>query len=154
MKNITSEFGNWFAGFVDGEGYFGIIICDSSTVKSEAVQFVIKLRRDDRAILEYIQSNLGFGNVYNLNLSPSASENANPQAKFQIGAIPDCMNLLTVFDAYPLRAKKRRDYEIWKQAVILKNKHYDYNMTFPEIRRKLRSLGKELKDARRYVEFE
>lgn len=74
--------------------------------------------------------------------------------KFQVAVIPDCMNLLTVFDTYPLQAKKRKDYAIWKQAVILKNKHYDYNMTFPEVRRKLQSLRKELENIRRYVEPE
>lgn len=87
MKNITDEFGYWFSGFVDGEGYFGIIIRDSSTIKSEAVQFVIKLRRDDRAILEYIQSNLGFGNVYNLSLSPSSSKKCE-----SVGEIPSSSN--------------------------------------------------------------
>lgn len=39
--------------------------------------------------------------------------------------LADCMALVDVFDRHPLRAKKKRDYEIWRAAVL----HLDYLRT-------------------------
>lgn len=42
----------------------------------------------------------------------------NPQATWTVNG-KDCAKFVDILDAFPLRSKKQRDYEIWKQVVAL-----------------------------------
>ena len=125
MKEITDAFGYWFSGFTDGEGCFAI---GQDKRKSSCAQyncqFSISLRDDDKEILKKIRDTLGFGKIYE-KLVYHSYRNAQPQARFDVCSIRQCERLVKIFLKYPLLAKKRNDFEIWRQAVAEISKPFD-----------------------------
>lgn len=69
-----------------------------------------------------IQRELGFGQVaqYAPRHDPRGIT-SNPQAIFSCYSKSDCLKLVALFDQHPLRAKKARDYAVWREAVLLLN---------------------------------
>jgi len=126
---MTDEaFGHWLAGFVDGEGTFSLIRTNKDTY---AVSFAIKLRADDAAILRDIQRYRGCGRVFFGVKDGSAPK--SPYARYATGSIRDIVaRIVPLLEQFPLRAKKRRDFEIWSEAARL---------IYRIGNRKLRSLG-------------
>jgi hypothetical protein len=106
-------FGHWLAGFADGEGCF-YVTC--STGGSHRCQFRIKLRRDDKPILEECARRTGLGHI--VDVKPPKGQK-HGQAEWIVIRKAHCARLVEIFDAFPLRAKKARDYAIWKRAVEL-----------------------------------
>lgn len=108
-------FGYWLSGFVDGEGCFMLV--DYYIGKTLAInsRFVITLRKDDLPILKKIRDFFGRGTIRcNLRVR------SKPQAVFHIqDAIDLKQAVIPVFDRYHLRAKKSRDFTIWRRAVEL-----------------------------------
>lgn len=118
MNEITDYWGGWLAGFTDGEGCFRIAKQDEvNPCACYGCRFKINLRDDDKAILQEIQDTLGIGRIYDGLASTNAGLNHQALACFQVSAIADCAEIVKIFEKYPLRAKKQRDFEIWKQAV-------------------------------------
>jgi hypothetical protein len=113
MTCIESAFGNWFAGFVDGEGCFMIDRFNN------ACWFQLWLRDDDVAIVEEIRDRLGFGRIHR-SAAKTAGSNSKPRIAWYVSRQADTQRLVEVFDQFPLRAKKARDFEIWKEAVSVK----------------------------------
>lgn len=109
-------FGHWFAGFVDGEGCFSLQRVPQGQV---APRFVVTLRDDDRPILEAIAARTGIGTLRPL----PARLTFNPQATWAVASKRDHMTLVSIFDRFPLRAKKAQDYEIWRRAVLIHSRH-------------------------------
>ena len=127
MKKITDAFGNWFAGFTDGEGCFIIAKRNRKTPRANyECQFKLELRDDDKPILEEIRDKLGIGKIYDVPACPSDVPNARTSSRLIIGTIAECVELVKIFEKYPLRAKKRHDFEIWKQAIIEFQKPFNY----------------------------
>lgn len=119
MKEITDYWGGWFAGLTDGEGSFSITKRNNKSLCANyQCRFDIRLRDDDRAILEEIRDTLGIGNIYDVSAGTGPGGNGRPLASFVVTAINDCAALVRFFDKYPLKSKKRRDYEIWQETVI------------------------------------
>jgi hypothetical protein len=116
---VTDEeqFGNWLAGFIDGEGCFWLQkINDASGRTTYSVRFEIKLRADDCAILQECRDRLGIGNVH-------YGQTTNPKhgdvARWAVRSHSDREVLIALLDKCPLRAKKARDYAIWREASQL-----------------------------------
>jgi hypothetical protein len=74
---------------------------------------VVKLRRDDRAILELFASRFGIGLVRD----HAPYGNAHPTASWLICATADLANAIALFEAAQLRGRKRREFAIWRQAA-------------------------------------
>lgn len=115
---IDPAFGHWFAGFTDGEGCFSIHPIKVKGVTYYAAKFTIRLRDDDVAILRAIHRQLGFGSI-RFSQKNKTVKGANPTAYFDIAKGYDLWRLVEVFEHFPLRAKKQRDFEIWKRFVEL-----------------------------------
>lgn len=115
---IDPDFGHWFAGFTDGEGCFLIHPVKVKGVTYYAAKFVIRLRDDDLPILTEIQRCLGFGRIHRFTRQ-THTPGANPGASFEVANAYECWRLVEIFEHYPLRAKKRRDFDIWKRFVEL-----------------------------------
>jgi hypothetical protein len=111
-------FGHWLSGFVDGEGCFRLAFVEQvnkGRPTPDAV-FSILLRADDLPILQLIQSYFGTCRIYSTRYSKNP--NANPAFKLTTTNISDTSNAIVPhFERYPLRAKKARDFEIWKRGV-------------------------------------
>lgn len=114
------DFGHWLSGFVDGEGSF-VLTDKRSTVRKDPscnlrAIFQINMRADEEEIITTIKSYFQCGTI---SFKP-AKGNANPMIEFRVDATGDLKNIVVAhFDRYPLRAKKRRDFAIWRKAVAL-----------------------------------
>jgi len=100
------RFCSWLAGFTDGEGNFDIHRQVRNGKEYYYCCFEITLREDDNAILEFIKSKIGGKVYYHSNKS-----------RLELVAKEECKRLTTIFEQYPLQAKKKRDFEIWKRAL-------------------------------------
>ncbi len=113
MPKIDADFANYMAGFIDGEGCFSVHKKNVNGYETFDCQFSITLREDDKDILLEMQRRMnGIGSFAIRNTVPG-----NPQARYCISSKRDCMTLRTILDFFPLRAKKRRDFEIWAHAL-------------------------------------
>lgn len=117
------DFGHWLSGFTDGEGSFTCHLRtyqDCSTLVPQT-DFQICLRADDLQILEGIRAYLGCGNISFRNVPKKRlSTNTKPTVQYRVKRLPDLMDyVIPHFETYPLRAKKARDFETWKQMVAL-----------------------------------
>lgn len=113
---IDPAFAHWFAGFVDGEGCFSVHKKSVNNCETYDCQFSISLRADDLPILEEIKRQLGgIGSLASAHRKAKGME--KPQSRYCISSKADCQRLRAVFQVFPLRAKKRRDFEIWCDAL-------------------------------------
>lgn len=114
---VDPAFGHWLAGFIDGEGCFAINCSQSGTAHRRVqIKFVLDLRADDRPIVEEIRARTGIkGSIRHR--ESYGDGNRRAQVSWHVNARGDLARLVQLLDTYPLRAKKRRDYEIWKRAV-------------------------------------
>lgn len=113
---LDPAFGNWFAGFTDGEGCFAIdraLHVRTCRVTTYRCVFRISLRDDDTAILHEIQEQLGIGVIR----TQTPTRNQNPWSAFSVHGKGDCQILRDCFRTHPLRAKKAKDFAIWSQAL-------------------------------------
>lgn len=116
-------FGHWLSGFVDGEGCFFLgwnsYCSGAKRYEGPAAFFIIKLRSDDRPILDQIQSYWGAGKVTG-EKATRGSRNSRSQSRFTVSAVPTLLDVvIPFFDRYELRAKKAGDFVIWRRGVEL-----------------------------------
>ena len=130
---IEPDFGHWFAGFVAGEGCFHIDYRD----RHHDCGFTLVLRDDDAAILEEIKDRLGFGVL----TTRAARGSSKRQVGWEVRTKEDALKLVHVLDRFSLRAKKARDYAIWRRAVFAWNA-LDFE--------RVDALGLQLREARDY----
>jgi hypothetical protein len=124
-ENIDRQyFASWLSGFVDGEGCFTIVGPPARKIgrkfvrKFDSLSFTIKVRDDDIEILKLIQSFLDCGRIF----CRPAHKTTNPCASFQVVKRIDLTRkIIPHFEKYPLLAKKRKEFLIWKDAVLLSN---------------------------------
>ena len=111
-RDIDPIIGLRLASLADGEGCFYI-----STPRAKGnymCGFTIKLREDDRPMLERFRD--GCGGIGRLVRQERQNAWAPTCAwivtrKAEVGLLRD------LFELYPLWSKKRQDFEIWKHAV-------------------------------------
>jgi hypothetical protein len=107
---VDRDFGNWLAGFIDGEGCFYITRDNARGVYR--ARFSLTLRADDRAILEECHSRVGIGTLHNYK-----AQSGNMVTRWIVQSYADVDELVEVLHRFPLRAKKRKDFEIWSRAA-------------------------------------
>jgi LAGLIDADG endonuclease len=108
---VPDAFGNWLAGFLDGEACF---VIEKRTSACYSTRLSLVLRHDDAAIIAEIAATTGLGSI---ELKNSPSLDGRPQIGWHVRTKADCAALVNLLDRYPLRAKKARDYAIWREAV-------------------------------------
>lgn len=115
---MDDAFGHWLAGFIDGEGTFAINRQNVGREQSTyGCKLIVKLRDDDAPILEEIREKTGAGTICRKGPGSDGRTN-NAQAAWQVQSRGDCLRMVEILDRYPLRAKKSRDYAVWREAVL------------------------------------
>jgi len=126
----TSEaFKHFIAGFVSGEGSFFVSLQRNTAYKTNTqvvCGFSIKVRADDRELIDLIWQAFDFaGNVHEINAARyhydyDAGIRRNDAVMYIVRKRSDlAYRIIPFFDAYPLRGRKRDNYELWKQVVEL-----------------------------------
>lgn len=95
----------YFGGFFTGEGSFHL--------SRKAAKAIIKLRRDDRPLLNAFAQITGLGRVYDLR----PIGNDNPTAVWVILAQPELPATVDLLVAARLRGRKRREFDNWRIGV-------------------------------------
>jgi DNA modification methylase len=113
-NGIDPGFCHWLAGFTDGEGCFSVHKKNVNGCETYDCQFSIQLRRDDKPVLERIQRELGIGTIHD---RPGPGGNAGPQVRYCVSSQRDCKVLRDIFRAFPLRAKKATDFQLWSETL-------------------------------------
>lgn len=116
--------GDYVAGFVDGEGCFALKF--RRDIRHERknkpvyfywdIEFAIMLHGDDKEILEKIRETLGCGRLGNLDKRGNIRYAVNDINELSEVVIP-------FFERHPLYAKKKNDFELWKEAAGLFKKN-------------------------------
>jgi hypothetical protein len=118
--SVSNDFGNYFAGFFDGEGCI-VAFHRRRTDRPKSypefrLSLQIAIRDDDLQVLEYIRDNLG-GRIHRQKARKYTQ--TNPSARWNLESIKDLAEVvIPLLEKYPLRSKKGREYEIWKPLVI------------------------------------
>lgn len=113
------KFGHYISGFVDGEGSFGLCQYDKGKYFLSKADFFLGVRADDIVVLKLIQSYWQCGSIY-IGKPNISVKNANPLAAYRIQRANELVKIVVPhFEKYPLYAKKKRDFEIWKEGVKL-----------------------------------
>jgi hypothetical protein len=103
----------------------------------------MRLRIDDQDILLWLMKYFGCGN-YREDLKVKS-----PSAVFCIASLYDiASSVIPHFDKFPLRAKKKRDFVIWKDLVNLSIENFRQPMS-EELSREMNSLYSQLQSARK-----
>lgn len=133
FDGLPDGFGHWPAGFIDGEGCFTVYKqkpryrikrerrpgkgqWNRGTTKADyRPRFSLALRDDDIKILEEIAERLQIGRIHRKHTQ--AKGNAHSAAQWNVMDHNGCMKLIRLLERFPLRAKKKRDFELWREAV-------------------------------------
>lgn len=115
---VPSDFGHWLAGFIDGEGCFIIQQVNHTDGKpgNYMARFMLRVRDDDRGVLEEILRQTGLGGL--IDEPERRNGNTGGACYWHVSAKRECLGLVALLDRYPLRAKKARDYALWRVAVL------------------------------------
>ncbi len=95
----------YFGGFFTGEGWF--------QMRHTTARAGIKLRRDDRPLLQAFAAIAGLGRVYDV--APYGRD--KPTAVWTILAHPELPMACELLDAARLRGRKRREFHVWRVGV-------------------------------------
>jgi hypothetical protein len=96
---------SYFAGFFSGEGSFALA--------PRNARFVIKLRRDDRPLLEAFNRDFAIGSVVDV----PAVEPWSPAATWHVTGARDVLKGIALFESAPLLGRKARQYAAWRPGA-------------------------------------
>ena len=115
------DFSFYITGLVDGEGSFSISIQKDPTHRLGyrlKPSFSLGLHKEDLRILNEIRDNLDCGTIY--------FNKKMVQLKVEdIDSLVD--KVIPFFEKYPLRAKKKEDFEIFKKVVLMMSRKEHVN---------------------------
>jgi hypothetical protein len=113
------RFADWLSGFCDGEACFMLVWDNRKHRQTGTAWFTICLRQDDRPILEQIQAFLGCGRLFDEE-TYQKTVNGKPESRLIVAKARDLVkSVIPHFERYPLRAKKAKDFAIWRRGVDL-----------------------------------
>src|SRR5829696_5799296 len=112
-SSIPPHFGDFLAGFLDAEAHLGIAEMNGGTSLSCFAS--VKVRDDDAEILEWLAAWTGLGSLH----AVSARAASRRQVCWTIKRRDECVELGRLLHAFPLRSRKARESEIWREAVGL-----------------------------------
>jgi hypothetical protein len=112
-RAISTEEGHFIAGFIEGEGHFGIV--EANGGQSFRCLLSLKLRDDDAELAAWFRMRTGVGRLYTV----PARRTSNPQVQWLVQTQAGCQTLVELLTRFEMRGRKAREFEIWKRAVEL-----------------------------------
>lgn len=103
-------------GLIEGEGCF--TVSRNTRGNSYVCKFLVKMRADDEPFLRATRDQFGRGTIAVRNASVRDGHARQPFVQWSVERKADCLALIDVLDAHPLRSKKARDYAIWREAAL------------------------------------
>ena len=110
---IAAELGYRLAGVTDGEGHFGI----RTSRRGYSCYFVVKLRADDLILLERLREGTGLGTISWIRVKQTPGRANNPAVMWRVQTKAECLELVSIFEEYPLWSSKAEEFPIWADAV-------------------------------------
>ena len=110
---------DYIVGLTDGEGCFYVNVRDRNSRWTPKVEthFYIKLREDNKELLEKVKASFGCGAVY---FQKENRLNHSHCYRFEINSQRDINGVLVpFFDKHPLQGPKKKDFELFRKIVIL-----------------------------------
>lgn len=110
---------DYIVGITDGEGCFYVNVRDRNSRWSPKVEthFYIKLRDDNKELLEEIRDSFGCGAVY---FQKENRPNHSNCYRFEINSQKDINEvLLPFFENHQLHSPKRKDFEIFRKIAFM-----------------------------------
>ena len=146
MESISPEN---VSGFVTGEGCFYVESGHDPKYRlGHRIRpaFCIELRFDDKPILEAIQSQLGCGQIYDLDFGRYKGyeqKNWKPHVKYRVSNFADLsQKVVPFFKKNPLFGKKKKSFEIFQMIVgFMENKQHLEEGGLQEIKQLVRELN-------------
>ncbi len=116
LDSISPEWANWFTGLCDGEASF---THSTHFARSQISPRVSICMQQDDEMLRDIQRVLGVGTFCATAISNKRKEGTPfaPRGIWCAASAADCQAMCRFFERYPLRSKKRTEFEIWKRLV-------------------------------------
>lgn len=110
---------HYVCGFVDGEGCFCVSISRKRfRIPEIKLRFEIELREDDEPVLREIRDSFGCGSIYYLDYE--RYKKWRPHVKLVISKLSDLQEkVIPFFEKYPLRAKKKKQFELFRKVVFM-----------------------------------
>lgn len=110
---------SYVLGLVDGEGSFNVRINENDVRRRRAkieLKFSLKLRHQDKEMLDELQRFFGCGNVY---IQRDKRENHSLCYRFEVQNKKEIVEkIIPFFEAHPPKLPSRkRDFELFKQIV-------------------------------------
>lgn len=130
--------GHTIAGLIDAEAHFSIPEMNGG--RSLSCYMGLAVRDDDADLLQTLASLTGIGVVRRKN------ERGNPQAIWHVYRKDHAARLRRLLDEHPLRSRKRREFDVWRDAV------HAWLGTAPDRFERMRALKGDLHAARAYRE--
>tara|TARA_Y100000310_G_C20344944_1_gene651571 strand:+ start:183 stop:692 length:510 start_codon:yes stop_codon:yes gene_type:complete len=113
---------NYVLGLIDGEGSFNARINPGKTRRAKVeLKFSVKLRHQDRNILDALQTFFGCGNVY---IQRDKRKNHSLCYRYEVQSKEDIMQKIIPFfeENSPKIPSRKNDFELFKQIAILAQK--------------------------------
>ena len=118
---------NYIVGLVDGEGSFNVRINPNKNRRAKVeLKFSLKLRYQDKEILNELKEFFGCGNVY---IQNDKRENHSLCYRFEVQNKNEIFEKMIPFfnENPPLIASRKRDFELFKKIVeLVKNEPTDF----------------------------
>lgn len=90
-------------------------------LQSFVLYFAIKLKSQDKKILEGIQDFFGCGRIYSVKQN---NGQLGSDIYYRVTKISDLEKVVRHFDQYPLKTKKAKNYQLWREMVFLKKENF------------------------------
>ena len=104
---------HWITGFVDGEGCFHVGINQNHKLKlgfQVLPEFRLTQHKRDKKLLESIKEYFNFGVV---------RKNSQKILEWRVRGYTDLVKLVDFFNIYPLRTKKKTDFDKFSKILTL-----------------------------------
>jgi hypothetical protein len=102
----SEDFLPYFGGFFTGEGHLQLT--------RTSCRAVVKLREDDRPLLEALAARTGIGRVY----GQPAGATSGPAAAWIVYRQQELQSAVRLLDAAGLRGRKRLEFEAWARGAL------------------------------------